>query len=126
DGLINRYYHELYAALPMEVEGGWRIIVTEETLANLKPVYDLLNIKYYLSTPSATPKELPGLRFVGMFDLGVYRSDSIWPRAFFTDTLSSYETPSKFVEMVKGGDGNPFAMVAQEDLTHSSVLTKFL
>ena len=63
---------------------------------------------------------------MGSFDLDVYGSDSVWPRAFFTDTLSSYESPSKFVEMVKAGDGNPFAAVTREDLIRGSALAKFL
>lgn len=116
DALINPYYRELGESSAFERGWDWRYIVREETLADLKPIYDFLNIGYYLASHSNQPKLLPGLDYEGGFDLDVYHSDTAWPRAFFTNTLSSYNTPSELVEMIRGGDGRPFAAVQREEL----------
>ncbi len=98
----------------------------EEALRELKPVLDFLNVKYYLSRHRGGPKELSGLQLGGEFDLDVYRSDSVWPRAFFTDALSSYETLREFVGMLKAGDGYPFAAVTRGDVEGTPGLVGFL
>jgi hypothetical protein len=42
-------------------------------------------------------------------DLDVYRSNTAWPRAFFTDRIVTYESVEELVHLLQRGDGQPFA-----------------
>ena len=126
DALINPYYRELADLSAIERAPDWRIIIREETFAELKPFYDLLNVRYYLASHTENPKELPRLKLTKGMDLDVYQSESTWPRAFFTDALSSYKAPSEFVGMVKEGDGHPFAAIQGSEIARSPRLASLL
>lgn len=108
DALFNPFYRELLNTA--QIIGEWEYVIEENTLTKFKPIYDLLNIKYYLGRSSFA---LPQLTIDKQLDLTVYHSDSVWPRAFFTDHLASYQTVGEFVNLVKQGDGRPFAAVQQ-------------
>lgn len=126
DPLMNKYHRELTKSIPLEWDWNWVILLREKDLAEWKPTYDFFNIKYYLASRTDNPKEIPGLRFVGKYDLSVYYSDSVWPRAFFTDVISPYQKPQEFVSMMQGGDGQPFAAVQTDVLDKLSILKGFL
>jgi hypothetical protein len=126
DALINPYYRELSELSAVERVWDWRYIIREETLAKLKPFYNFLNIRYYLASHTEKPKELQGLEFTNSMDLNVYQSHSNWPRAFFTDALSSYKAPGEFVDMVREGDGFPFAAIQGSELARNPALTSLL
>jgi hypothetical protein len=126
DAVVNPYFRELLKALPVELVEGWRLIVQPELIAKLHRVYDLLNVKYYLASPIGVPKDYPGLRFVGDFDLDVYTSDSVWPRAFFTDTLVVYDTAKELVDLLHTGDGQPFAAMRKTDVQDNSSLAQLV
>ncbi|MBI4244678.1 MAG: hypothetical protein HY606_11360, partial [Planctomycetes bacterium] len=115
DALMNKHYRQLVKEIPFDWNWGWRIVVDEKKLTELRPFLDLLNVKYYLASHEGNPAELPELRLLGAFDLNVYTSRATWPRAFFTDKLSTYESVTEFVDMVKKGDGRPFAAFQKSD-----------
>jgi hypothetical protein len=112
DALTNRYEYELCWAAGMAYTWTWRLVVAPETIAQLKPIYDMLNLRFYLRSWSPIPP--PGLARVGQADLEIYESKEAWPRAFFTDNLLQYKTPAQFALMVKKGDGRPLAAVQGE------------
>jgi hypothetical protein len=116
DALSNSFYRELMKALPIEWGMDWQVIVHKRSLQNLKPIYDFLNVGRYVDAPGGAPIELPGLTFEGRFDLDVYRSDTTWPRAFFTNQLATYTSTPEFVAMLSGGDSRPFAAVQDTEL----------
>jgi hypothetical protein len=126
DALVNRFYREFTRLLPIAWQWDWRIVVQKERLERLKPVYDFLNVKYYLSRPTRKPVELPRLKLRGRFDLDVYQSDTVWPRAFFTNGLSVYKSPSEFVRMLLHGDGRPFAAVEDVEIVQDRSLKNFV
>jgi hypothetical protein len=128
DALVNPYYRALTSALGIEIEKGWEwlIVVREETLEKLRSAYDSLNVKYFLASRRDTPGKPRGLQYVGSFDLDVYQSDSVWPRAFFTDTLSLYEVPSEFANFIQTGDGQPFAATQQGELARTPPLAALI
>lgn len=110
DGLRNRYYADFIDSSGIKING--RIIITvieEGSLEELKPVYDMLNVKYYLQDPSSGT--VNGLKLLNQSDLDVYSSTSVWPRAFFTSACSLYSEPREFIDMIKKGDGRPFSAV---------------
>ncbi len=120
DPLINPYYRELIHASGMEEIWDWQLVVRGDTLQQLQPVYDFLNVKYYVA-PLQTAHSGPGQR-----DLQVYRSNSVWPRAFFTDRLVRYDTASVFADMVRNSQGAPFAAIQGKDVGGSPVLRELL
>jgi len=126
DALNNPYYRALTSSFGIAREWDWRLVVREETLEELKSAYDFLNVKYFLASHRDTPGKLYGLQFVGSFDLDVYQSDSVWPRAFFTDTLSLYALPSEFEHFIKTGDGKPFAAIQQSELERTPSLAALI
>ncbi|MEW6682311.1 MAG: hypothetical protein AB1451_05210 [Nitrospirota bacterium] len=109
DPLINPYYREFIHASGMEEIWDWQLVVRGETLDRLKPLYDFLNVKYYLGPlpPANSPS--------GTLDLRVYRSDAVWPRAFFTTRLLRYAIASEFPDLVRKADGTPFAAIQDAD-----------
>ena len=111
DALINRHYRELLEACGVAQEWDWRYVVRLETLAALKPIYDFLNIKYYFATAGDPGPPDDHLSPVVQADLDVYRSETPWPRAFFTDELRFYDVPLQLATLIKNHPGQPFAAV---------------
>jgi hypothetical protein len=46
---------------------------------------------------------------IGKSDLTVLESETAWPRAFFTDTVGTYNSGPELRRLVEQGDGRPFA-----------------
>jgi hypothetical protein len=111
DPLENRFYREMTSAMRFEILWDWRMVVGKENVVLLRPLYDFLNIRYYLGQPTTPAANLPGLRFDGARDLEVYESPFVWPRAFFTDTLVRYRAVSELPPMIWDGDLRPFAAI---------------
>ena len=113
DALQNRYLHQFTVAAHFRNLWGWRMLVTKPEMGVLHSFYDLLGIRYYLGTPGARPRVVPGLKLLASGDLDIYESPTVWPRAFFTDSLGQYENVEQFARMVYESDHRPFAAVQQ-------------
>ncbi len=111
DAVQNHYYREFTEAAHLPVIWNWRVYFRKESAPLLLPFYDLLNLRYYLGMPGAAPLAVAGLPRIGASDLDLYESPTVWPRAFFTDTLVHYGTADDFAQMVWNGDRRPFAAV---------------
>lgn len=111
DALMNRHYRELLDACRFAREWDWRRVVRAGTLAALKPVYDFLNIKYYFADPDEHVRPGSLLKPVVRADLDVFRSPTVWPRAFFTDEILSYEVPLQMAALIQSHPDEPFAAV---------------
>ncbi len=112
DALFNRYYRDLYMTAGVYmVDHLWQITPSVDTFPRFKPLYDFLNVRYYLSTKGVAKKIPEGLTPVAVDDMEIYRSDAAWPRAFFTNETGSYNTTPQFVDLVLKGDGRPFAAI---------------
>ena len=109
DALQNRYLHQFAGAAHFRSLWGWRTLVTKSETEALEPFYDLLGVRYYLGTPGEAPEAVPGLKRVASGDLDIYESPTVWPRAFFTDSLEHYDTVEQFAGMVHRADRRPFA-----------------
>ena len=90
----------------------WTTALTKENLALVKPVYDAMNIRYYLGSMALADAPSPGLRRIAVSDLEVLASEAAWPRAFFTDTALPAETSADVARLIKDGDGRPFVAMA--------------
>ncbi len=120
EALMNPYFRELATALEIDRVWDWRLMIHTDGLDRMRKRYDALNIGYYLDYRSDQGKVGALLTPLKMADLDVYRSDTVWPRAFFTDRLASYNDVREWVRLVAEGDGQPFAAaVAGEPLRPS-------
>lgn len=89
----------------------WR----ETDLTAQLPLQDMLNVRYYLGTHREPARELRGLRLLAQHDLDVYESPTAWPRAFFTNQVTTHANVADFVQQLRTGDRRPFASLARED-----------
>lgn len=109
EALMNPYFRELADALDFDRIWDWRIMVHDTDLDRMRKRFDVLNVGYFLDYRSDEAKLGAVLTPVKMADLDVYRSETVWPRAFFTDRLATYGEVRDFAELVINGDGQPFA-----------------
>ena len=107
--LINPHYRELVEACGIDRVWGWRLVAHVDTIVALRPVYDFLNIKYYFDYRGDQGRMGALLKPVAMADLDIYRSESPWPRAFFTDSVFRYDDAKQFAELIRANPGRPFA-----------------
>lgn len=90
----------------------------EEDLPFILPIQNLLNVRYYVSTHTSPPAVKKGLRWIGSYDLDIYESPGVWPRAFFTNQLITYALPAELVALVrKNAEERPFAALNNKDLS---------
>ena len=126
DPILNKHYRALMDASGVKlIFGSWRVWVVEDQLALEPLLFNMLNVRYYLGYmgPNVTPA--PSLKKIASLDLDVYESEHVWPRAFFTDGLVAYEHEAEFIELLKKGDGAPFAAVPNEEMGKRKDLTEF-
>ncbi len=76
--------------------------------------FDLLNVKFYLDRPGATP-EPSGLTRIAQRDLTVYESPTAWPRAFFTNRIVLADTVEDVVRRLGPAAGQPFVAVDRDE-----------
>jgi len=93
----------------------WRYIVEPGEVAKLRPVFDLLNVRFYLGYRLGPARPGSELRQVDSSDMDVYESPTKWPRAFFTDGAAVYDELPQFCSWLKFGDGRPFVAVQHGD-----------
>jgi len=115
DALMNMHYRELLEACEFNRIWDWRIYQEFGSFAPLRPIYDFLNVRHYLDYKSDQGRVGAVLTKVFVGDLDLYRSESVWPRAFFTDRLATYNTPKDFAKLIATGDGRPFAAMQSGD-----------
>jgi hypothetical protein len=115
DALVNPRYRELLDAAGINRIWDWRYIVEAQELRRLKPVFDLLNVRYYVAYRQDREPIERVLRPLASLDMDAFVSDSAWPRAFFTDSAAVYTDPKQFCSWVKAGDGRPFAGIQHSD-----------
>lgn len=126
DPILNKHYRSLMDTSGVKLLfGSWRVGVAEEQL-NLEPVlFNMLNVRYYLGYVPPSVEFVSSLKKIASLDMDVYESEHVWPRAFFTDGLVSYEHEGEFIELLQKGDGKPFAAVPLEELGRQKDLTEF-
>jgi hypothetical protein len=123
DPLLNKHYKTLIDASGIKLPFA---STTEGELGNdvaeHLPLLDMLNVRYVLGYADGADEITSGLKKIGSFDLDVYESAKVWPRAFFTDRVITYKAESAFIQLLKEGDGRPFAAVPETELEGVSEL----
>ena len=126
DALINPRYRELTSAAALSHQWDWRVYLEKSRLTEAKPFLDFLNVRYYLDLRSDQGALSKVLKFDMPADLDVYESPSVWPRAFFTDQVSTYSNAQDLITKLKTSSHVPFAAVDAIDLQASPGLNAFL
>ena len=109
DPLANPYYHELLTQAGVRQEWSWRWIV-EKTNPKPRPLYNLLNVRYFLDKPARQRPDLAAVE-PQRFDLDALRNEGEWPRAFFASSVQSYDRVDQFLELLRQADSRPFAAI---------------
>ena len=122
DALINPRYRELTEASGMQRIWDWRYYLTIDSVAAARPVLDALNVRFYFDYKSDQGRDGAVLNLVRAADLDIYESPTVWPRAFFTDRIASYENAADFVSQLRSGDGRPFAAAQAAELATDHTL----
>ena len=126
DALVNPFLRELvtgFIANPaIERWWDWRLYVDVANVGVARPLFDALNVRYYLDLQSDQGVLGRSLHLVKTADLDIYESPTAWPRAFFTDRLETYDRPEEFIQKIRDGDGRPFAVAQRDDLARTPAL----
>lgn len=117
DPLLNKHYKSLMDASGVMLlfcgpRGGW----IDDQLPNDLPLFDMLNVRYYLGSAGTKADLVPSLKQIAALDLNIYESSNTWPRAFFTNRVTPYAAESDFVRLLKEGDGKPFAAIPDREM----------
>jgi hypothetical protein len=115
DALMNPYLRELQDAFKLERIWDWRLFLLPANLPPVRAFFDLLNVRYFLDYHGDQGLVRSLLTPVLMADLELYRNDTAWPRAFFTDRLAAYRKPAEFADLVRAAGGRPLAAVQSTD-----------
>jgi hypothetical protein len=86
---------------------------------------DFLNVRHYVDRHSDQGLMGAALTPVKMGDLDLYRSETTWPRAFFSSEIQRYQTVQELGEKVRQGHGQPFAAVQNDELVREPALANF-
>lgn len=115
--LSNKHYRTLldtYGVKPVSAYW-WEGVIDKQLEASL-PLFDMLNVRYFLGDGGTKAAALPSLKKIAALDLDVYESTRVWSRAFFSDRVITYDAEQDFVKLLKSGPGLPFAAIAKEEL----------
>lgn len=118
DPLLNKHYKSLLDVYGAKLLfGSSTNAVIEHQLEDDLPLFNMLNVRYFLGNDPGTKAErISSLKKIAALDLNVYESQKVWPRAFFADRLVIYESENDFARLLREGDGGPFAAVPQSEL----------
>ena len=117
DPLLNKYYRSLMDAYGVRFVSNYgdEGVIDHQLEANL-PLFDMLNVRYFLGDGGSKVAALPSLKKIALLDLDVYESTKALSRAFFSDRLIAYDSEEDFVRLLKTGPGLPFAAIAKDEL----------
>jgi hypothetical protein len=116
DALMNPWLRELIAMSGAKRGISWDFTVPPENVADVRPVFDALNVRYYFDRGHDESVLSRSLKPLQVLDLDIWESPTAWPRAFFTDRIAVYNDPADLVQKIKSGDGRPFAAVHRDGL----------
>lgn len=121
DPLLNRHYKSLMDNFGAKLLFGGAQSATIDVAKDQK-LFDLLNVRYFLGHAGIKPELIPPLKRIASLDLDVYESKRVWPRAFFTDHYIAYDEDKDFIDLIRSGNGLPFAAIAKSDLAQENGL----
>lgn len=97
-------------------EGGWGIEIKSPVAA--QPLLNLLNVKYLLAQPNPKAQINGGSDFAvtDRSDFLVLKNLEAWPRAFFTDKISTNSTTEAFIKELLANGKQPFVSLSPDEI----------
>jgi Bacterial membrane protein YfhO len=127
DPLLNRHYRSLIDAFGATLLfGGANVAPVNDRLEHDLPLFNMLNVRYYLGHPGTKAETLPALTKIGTADLNIYESNAAWPRAFFSSQVGVYDSEEDFVALLTAAKERPFVALAKKDLERQPEIASFL
>ncbi len=114
DAVVNRWQRELIEKSGISIQWLWRCMMMRGDFPRARAIGDVWNVGWYLGTPSEQPRKVDGLVLSATLDLDLYKSPTVWPRAFFADRLVECSSLDQFVHLVGAANGTPFAALVPE------------
>ena len=124
DALVNPLYREILAACQVPQDWNWRYVLDSVNIRTLRPILDFLGVKYYFDRRTDPAAAGPHMVPVLMADLDVYRSETVWPRAFFSNRVLPYEKPTALADHLRKGSA-PFASMERSEATDAGLSPLF-
>jgi hypothetical protein len=115
DALKSKEYADLAEGLGLVRDTLFTTIQPNETSRESQAAYDALNVSYFLGSSGVAPAEIAGWEHLRNLDLSVFRSPTVWPRAYFVDHVDFYDGLSELVARIQGAAGRPFAAIQSRD-----------
>lgn len=112
DALMNPHFRELVDGCGLPRLWDWRIELSPESVAGLRPFTEMLGIRYLLANAVDAARMPAEFERVASEDLAVFASPTAWPRAFFTDRVERCATAAEFAQLVRSHPGKPVAGMA--------------
>ena len=120
--LLNRDYKSLIDAFGARLLlGSSKNGTVDDQLERNLPLFQLLNVRYFLGHAGSKAASIPSLRSLAERDLAIYESRGVWPRAFFTSRYVPYEDETQFIDLIRTDKG-PFAAIAHSEFEENSAL----
>jgi hypothetical protein len=118
--LLNKHYKHLIDAsgIPLPFGSSHEGAIGQNLERDL-PIFDMLNVRYFLGAQLAA-EPASSLKKIAALDLNVYESAKVWPRAFFTDGMVTFSSEEDFVQLLRKGDGRPFAAIPPAELNRET------
>jgi hypothetical protein len=107
DALQSRFLQDLLEAAHLPTSG-WRVLLLPPDVANARPMLDVLNVAYYLDSPTNRAVDHGGLTLVKADDLDIYESGTAWPRAYFSNDIRTHASVAALVEQMQQPGRAPF------------------
>ncbi|MFZ4524735.1 MAG: hypothetical protein ACOYOE_04080 [Chlorobium sp.] len=116
--LRNDHYEKLLTILDYPDQGwGWLRLIKSKQIQSRAASLDMLNIGYIVSMPGT--KMPQGMKLVYTDDLDVWERESVWPRAFFVNTIKEERKPSDLLDALEDRLQQPFAAIQGHYMTKS-------
>jgi hypothetical protein len=125
DPLVDPQYRELLLSAGMAADWGWRWRVDKTNFESMRPLYNLLNVRYFLDGVQKPKVSAPSFDALPPLDLQVYENRAAWPRAFFVDAAVTYRSVDEFLGIVRQSPDLPMAAVLETDATAISETRPF-
>jgi hypothetical protein len=97
-------------------EAGWAIRILNPVAA--QPLLNLLNVKYLLARPDPKTQVREGLdfRITDRSDFLVLENLQAWPRAFFSDKVSTNSSTEEFIQQLSESSKQPFVSLSEDEI----------
>ncbi len=120
--MFNKRYQALTIALKMPFTSwGWRMMFEDKQLAVYKNSLDFLNVGVILSPVKLN--NASDMQYIADdSSLYAYSRNNVWPRAFYTNHIISYDSLKELVQRINESNAHPFVAMENEAFKQNSLL----